>query len=249
MLARKHHPDVSQTGDDSTQDFARIVEAYEILKSPKRRAMYDMQLLTGSLNGNGNGNGESVMNSANLHAQKLRRMTLEHRYNKIVDAMFDAERRETFARQKVIFPVVGLFVTTFIVAFIKPALWPAAGMPGKIILVTLFTVAVLHLYRRLKAGFERFTHDEEAVHESILGESNKPEPAGYPRFTATAFLLCGLALSFFLGLAAASIVLPSPTDFFQPVFSDSIRPEAVFYPPIVALLVDVMHTIALKIEG
>jgi DnaJ-class molecular chaperone len=40
-LARKHHPDSSETQDDSTDDFKAVAEAYETLSDPQRRRAYD----------------------------------------------------------------------------------------------------------------------------------------------------------------------------------------------------------------
>jgi len=46
-LARKYHPDVSA---DPTSDarMQRIVHAYEVLRDPKQRAMYDASFATGA---------------------------------------------------------------------------------------------------------------------------------------------------------------------------------------------------------
>ncbi len=38
-LAKRYHPDVAESGD--VQRFSRIVEAYEVLRCPQKRAKYD----------------------------------------------------------------------------------------------------------------------------------------------------------------------------------------------------------------
>jgi DnaJ-class molecular chaperone len=40
-LARKYHPDVSQS-PEATSQFARLSEAYRVLANPELRALYDL---------------------------------------------------------------------------------------------------------------------------------------------------------------------------------------------------------------
>ncbi|KAG5531392.1 hypothetical protein RHGRI_026122 [Rhododendron griersonianum] len=49
QLARKYHPDVSPPGrvEEYTQRFIRVLEAYETLSDPGRRAMYDRDMARG----------------------------------------------------------------------------------------------------------------------------------------------------------------------------------------------------------
>jgi hypothetical protein len=244
-LARKLHPDVNGNSEKSGEEFAELARAYEVLSNPRERAKYDHRLSNGSIH---NSN-DSVLYSDNPHAQKLRQMAIERRYNEIIDQMIAEERKETLALQKVIFPTVALFVTTFFVGVFKPMFWTSSPVIGKIILVTLFVVGVLHLFRRLKNGFQKYTYDYEALHDSIFNEVPPTKP--HSRMTAFAFLLFGIGISFAIGFWLGDylekslysinthIFLMSPIDYLQ----------FAFYPPIVALLVDIMHSLALKFES
>lgn len=47
-LAKKYHPDINNGNEDN---FKIIVEAYEILKDPRKKEAYDNQLAVGGLSG------------------------------------------------------------------------------------------------------------------------------------------------------------------------------------------------------
>ena len=49
QLARKYHPDVSPPGcvEENTKRFIRVQEAYETLADPRRRALYDRDMIGG----------------------------------------------------------------------------------------------------------------------------------------------------------------------------------------------------------
>ena len=81
-LARKLHPDVNSNSEKSREKFAEIARAYEILSNPRERAKFDTRI------SNSNGSihtTDSVFYSDNPHAQKLRQMAIERRYNEIID--------------------------------------------------------------------------------------------------------------------------------------------------------------------
>ncbi len=243
-LARKLHPDVNGNAEKSGEEFASIAGAYEVLSNPRQRAQFDNQLSnsSGSIHST-----DSVFYSDNLHAQKLRQMAIERRYNEIVDQMIAEERKETFALQKIIFAMVALFVSTFFVGIFKPMFWSNSAVIGKIILLTLFVVGVLQLFRRLQAGFEKYTYDYENLHDSILQETpvaTKP----FSRFTAIAFLIIGMGISLVIGLLLGNYLETALYPMRSAIFSQTFRLEFIFYPPIVALLVDLMHNLALKFE-
>ncbi|MBC7898975.1 MAG: J domain-containing protein [Saprospiraceae bacterium] len=243
-LARKLHPDKNNGSEQTARAFAGIAEAYEILGKPKERAIYDQKVLQAQYNGSANG--DSLFASENTHARRWRQMVYEHRYNEIIDRMIADERRESMALQKIIFPTVGLFVSTLVVAMFKPQFFTNSAIIGKIILVSLFIAGVIHLVGRIRDAFEKYTYNEDDLHESILDE-NEPAVKPYSRFAAGAFLIIGILASFVVGMVIgnyiefASITVPH-------MFSASLKPEFVFYPPIFVLFVDLVHTFALQVE-
>jgi curved DNA-binding protein CbpA len=238
-LARELHPDVSSTIDTS-DDFAQVARAYKILGDKKNRLLYDQELAKLVNAGN------SVLDSENLHAQKLRQMVLEKHYNDIVDRMLAEERTEAIALQRFVFPLVALFVSTVFVAAFRPLIWTNSAIIGKILVLTLFVVGLLHLFRRLKDGFQKFTY-EDPIHESILDEDVE-EMKPYRRIKTFAFIVFGLfgcvVVGFFIGNFLEMFIATMMPNMFSP----TLKPEMIFYPPIVVLLVDLMHSLASKLD-
>jgi len=245
-LAREFHPDVNADSEKSTRNFALIAKAYEILSDAQERAFFDKQLLRIQTESS-TYNSDSVLDSDNPHARRLRQMAIEHRYNEIIDRMMDGERKETLALQKVIFPTVALFVSTCFVGIFKPALWTNSQAIGKIVLLTLFIIGVLHLVKRLRSGFQRYTYNPENLHDSIL-EEFEPEAKPYSRLTAIAFLVIGIGFSLGIGLLIGNYMEMFIASMMPKMFSATLQPELIFYPPIVVLLVDLLHSFALKMD-
>jgi hypothetical protein len=243
-LARKLHPDVNNGSEETARKFAQIAEAYEILGNPKERASYDKKRLHAMHTTSSNG--DSFFTSTNPHARRWRQMVYERRYNEIIDRMIAEERRETAARERAVYPAVALFVSTLFVVIFKPMIFINSAIIGKIIVVSLFIAGVIHLVGRIRDGFEHYTYNDEDLHESILDE-NEPRVKPYSRWTASVVLVSGLVISFFLGLLIGnyvnfvSISLPS-------MFSTTLNPEFVFYPPIIVLFVDMMHAFASRLD-
>lgn len=243
-LARKLHPDKNNGSPDKAQEFAKIAKAYEILGNPQQRADYDRRML--QVEYKITSNGESVFTSENEYARRWRQMAYERRYNEIIDRMIADERRESVALQKIIFPMVGLFVSTFAVAVFKPAFFTRSPIIGKIILFSLFVIGVIHLFSRLREAFERYTYDEN-IHDSIL-DNNEPEMKPYSRFTAVTFIVVGVFLSLGIGLLIGNYLDLFIGAMMPSVYSHTMKPEFIFYPPIVVLFVDLMHNVASKFE-
>ncbi len=246
-LARKMHPDVKGNTEESSREFANIAKAYEVLSSEQERAFFDRQLRKLQSNNSIHTN-NSVFTSDNPHAQRMRRMAFERRYNEVIDRMMDSERQESLALQKVVFPTVVLFVSTCFVGIFKPILWTKSQAFGRIILLTLFIIGVLHLFRRIRSGFDRFTYDPENLHDSIL-DYKEPEIKPYTRFKAATFLVVGIGMSLTIGLLIGNYMQFFIHGMMPKMFSATLQPEFVFYPPIIVLLVDLMHSAALKLES
>jgi hypothetical protein len=242
-LARKLHPDINNEAENAAKEFAKIAKAYEILGNPKTRADYDRRLLKEKYEAD---NG-SVFSSENQHARRWRQMAYERRYNEIIDRMIADERRETLALQKVIFPTVALFVSTFFVAMFKPLFWTNLQIIGKIVMLSLFVVGLLHLIKRLRSGFERYTYRDDNIHDSIL-EEIEPITKPYTRFTAICFLIVGVGVSLGIGLLIGNYLGLFIGATMPSFFSPTLRPEFIFYPPIVVLFVDLMHTFASRFD-
>lgn len=241
-LARLRHPDVNGGTEQAARDFALISLAYRTLSDPQERAHYDNQLrrYTADLGG-------SVIHSDNPHAQRLRRMAVQARFDRVVDRIIEAERRETFALQQAVFTTVTLFLSTFFVAFTKPPWWDSFHFFGRAGLVALAAVGLWHLAVRLKAGFDHYTYRPKSIHDSIINADGPEKP--FTRFTASTFLIVGYAVSiaaghFFREQAQYLWIF----DDLPALFGQQFRFDLLIYPPIAVLLVDTMHTIASKID-
>lgn len=243
-LARKLHPDKNDGSEETARAFASIAEAYEVLGNAKERAIYDRKL-EAAIHASPS-SGDSVLGSDNSHARRWRQMIYEHRYNEIIDRMIAEERRESMALQKIIFPIVALFMSTIVVAIFKPQLFENSAIIGKIIVISLFIAGVIHLVGRLREALERFTYTEDEIHESILDDGEKKRKPMSKLFAGTC-LVSGLAASFLFGLYIGQhmefLSITTPT-----MFSNSLKPETVFYPPIFVLIVDLVHTIASQFD-
>jgi curved DNA-binding protein CbpA len=245
-LAREMHPDVNNDSKEATREFAMIAKAYEVLSNKQERAYYDRQLRKAQSAGSIHTT-DSVFYSNNLYASQLRQMAIERRYNKIIDRMMEAERKETLALQRVIFPTVALFVSTCFVAIFKPLFWTNSEAIGKIILLTLFIVSVFHLVKLIRYGFQHYTYTSENLHDSIL-EKIQTESKPFSRVRAASFLLIGVGISLVIGLIIGNFMQATIALLMPKLFSPTLQLEFIFYPPIFVLLVDVMHSFATKVD-
>ncbi|HUF04134.1 MAG TPA: J domain-containing protein [Aridibacter sp.] len=241
-LARRKHPDVNDGDPSASREFAQIAKAYQILSNPKERAAYDKLMLRETF-----ASRDSVFNSDNPHARRARQMAYERRYNAIIDRMIEEERREAKALQKVIFPVVALFVSTIFTSALKPEFWSDSNVLGKIVIFTLFVVGVLHLVKRLQAGYERYTYSSEDIHDSIL-RGIEEESRPFSRIAATSFLVSGMIFSIVLGLLVRPLLVRVESASLAGMISETLTPELIFYPAIVVLLVDLLHSVATRFE-
>ncbi len=243
-LARKLHPDRNNGSKETALKFAAIAEAYEILGNANERVLYDRRLVDAQFSENGNGG--SGFAATNPHAKRWRQMVYEKRYNDIIDRMIAEERGEAMAFQKAVYPLVALLVSLILATALKPRIFENSEIIGRIIIVSLFVVGIIHIIGRVRSGFERYTRSDDHIHESILDDNERREKP-YSSLAAAAVLISAVILSLGVGfligtqLDFASLALPS-------MFGKTVRPEFIFYPPIVTFFVDLMHLVASKFE-
>ncbi len=242
-LARQLHPDKNQGSEETALKFAAIAEAYEVLGNSRQRTRYDKRLLevTASMNGS-----DSVLGSENRHAQRWRQMVLDKRYNDIIDRMIAEELREAMAFQKAIYPLVALLVSSVLVTAFKPKIFAESSVIGRIIIVSLFIIGIILIIERIRTGFEKFTESDDDIHASILDDA-EPKRKPYSRLVTAFSLLGSVLLALGIGLVIgwqtnfAANMLPS-------MFSTILGPEFLFYPPIITVFVDLMHTLASRFD-
>jgi hypothetical protein len=238
-LARERHPDLNGGSEAAAREFALISLAYRTLSDPQERAYYDSRLARGSES--------SILSSNNPHARRMRNMAAQVRWDRAVDLCLEAERQETFARTQAVFTTVSLFLSTFIVAMLKPRFWQSFdGYTGRAVLILLFVVGLWHLGSRLRDYFDRYTYRPKIIQDSIIKGEDLPDKP-FTRSTAAAFLCLGsmacLAAGLFVGVHTYYIV--EDLAFF---FDQQVRLDMLFYPPIAVLIIDTMHAIASKID-
>jgi DnaJ-like protein len=249
-LARKRHPDVNRGSEKAAREFALLSLAYHTLIDPQERAFHDQQLVRPQA--------ASILHSDNPHAQRVREM--QARWDRVVNQILENDRRDSIARQRAVFTTVSLFLSTFFVAMIKPPLWQSFGLFGRAILVTLFMTGVWHLIRRLREYFRYYTYRPDDIHYSIT-EEKEPAPKPFTRFSASAFLVGGYAVSLGIGLLIgwhAEDFFSDLTLLFRHVPSIGggsssatamLISDLLLYPPIAVLIVDTMHGLASRIDA
>jgi hypothetical protein len=254
-LARLRHPDVNRGSESAASEFALLTKAYRVLIDPQERAYYD-EKLTAILN-----SGYSILNSNNPHARRARNLTVQAKWDRVVDEVLEQDRQENRERQRAVFTTVSLFLSTFFVAMIRPQLWGTLGFVGGAIVLTLFVIGVWHLATRLREYFNHYTYRPKSIQDSIMRDDEKPEQP-YTRLSAYTFLLVGYTLSVGFGLLIgwhAQEFLNGMSVFFRHVegvqssmlFVSStalLIPDLVVYPPIAVLIVDTMHAVTSRID-
>lgn len=248
-LARQRHPDLNNGSEKAARDFALLALAYRTLADRRERASYDAlrDAEHRRLREFGRRPYASVFQTDNPHARRMRVAAAQARYDRAIDLLLDQERRETMARAKAVFTTVTLFLSTFIVAMLKPRFWQNFdGYLGRTILLALFLVGLWHLASRLRESFELYTYSPKPIQASIMHGDEKPEQP-FTRMTALSFLVIGYAASLGAGLFAGVHMYYVVSDL-AVFFDRQLRPDLLFYPPIAVLIVDTMHAVASKID-
>ncbi len=242
-LARKLHPDRNNGRKDTVHKFAAIVEAYEVLGNAAERVKYDRLLVDAKYLNQANNN--TFFQSANPHARRWQKMVFDKRYNDIIDRMAAEERKEAMAFQKVVFPAAALFISAVLTTALKPVIFANTAIIGEIIIVALFIVSLIHLSGRVRDGFDRYTETSDGIHESILDE-NERTTKRFPRVPAAAALVGALVFCLTTGFLIGTQMMFA-ADSLPMAFGHELTAEFVFYPPIVALFVDIVHSIVSRL--
>jgi hypothetical protein len=124
---------------------------------------------------------------------------MQARWDRVVNQILENDRRESVARQRAVFTTVSLFLSTFFVAMIKPPLWQNFGVfrPGdsRDIVhdrrVASDSAAARVLSHYYTIGLTTFI--------TRLRRREKAAPKPFTRFSASAFLLGGYAVSLGIG--------------------------------------------------
>jgi hypothetical protein len=255
-LARERHPDVNGGSENASREFALLSKAYRVLSDPQERAYYDQQVAEQS------DAGYSFLRSNNPHARRARNLTVQARWDRIVDEVLERDRQENRERQRAVFTTVSLFLSTFFVAMLRPHLWEMFDYAGRAIVLTLFVIGVWHLTTRLREYFEHYTYKPKSIQDSIMRDEEKPEQP-FTRFSAYTFLLVGYSVSIGIGL----LVGWHAEDFFHGLtmllrhnvnavqsnmlfYSSTalLIPDLVVYPPIAVLIVDTMQALTARMD-
>lgn len=244
-LARRHHPDVNGGSEQAAREFALISLAYRTLSDPQERAYYDNQIARRGEDASADSS--SVFHTDNPHARRMRRVAVQARMDKVVDNLIEAERRENFAMQRVVFTTVSLFLSTFFVSVLRPRLWDHFSFVGRAVMVALFCVGLWHLVMRLREYFERYTYQRSSIHDSILQEAEGPGKP-FTSFAASSFLIVGYAASLGIGLLLGEQMNSTILGAVPFFFDTEIRPHLIFYPPIAVLVIDTLHGVAARID-
>jgi hypothetical protein len=222
----------------------------------QERAYYDEQLTTQR------DSGYSILNSNNPHARRARNLTVQARWDRVVNEVLERDRQENRERQRAVFTTVSLFLSTFFVAMMRPHLWETFGYLGRAIVLTLFVIGVWHLVTRLREYFDHYTYRPKNIRGSLMQDEEKPEQP-FTRFSAYTFLLVGYGVSVAIGL----VVGWHAQDFFGDLtmlfrhkvevvqsnmlfFSSTalLIPDLVVYPPIAVFIVDSMQAVTARID-
>lgn len=255
-LARVRHPDVNGGSESAAREFALLSKAYQVLMDPQERAYYDEKLASRAKSG------YSILHSNNPHAQRARNLTVQAKWDRVVNEVLERDRQENRERQRAVFTTVSLFLSTFFVAMIRPQFWETQSYAVRAIILTLFVISVWHLATRLREYFRHYTYRPKSIQDSIMRDEEKPEQP-FTRFSAYTFLLVGYALSVGVGL----LVGWHAQDFFNDLtmlfrhrveevqtslltYSTTVLliPDLLVYPPIAVLIVDSMQSLTSRMD-
>ncbi len=233
-LARKYHPDVNAE-PSAAGEFARITEAYQTLIDPQRRAYYDR---TGTAASSSAARSRRAASST-AAARAARRAYYQARADRIVNEWLEREREESRWRGQAVYTTVALFLSTFMVAMLKPSIFGALPVWWQIGLTLLFFIGVWHLGRSIKRQLDHYTYRPVMI---SLMRYRKPEEQ-FSRGAALAFIGGGYLLSLATGMLIGVLTEDFTSQIFGAPSLENLIFGVLFYPPIIVLIVDLMYQV------
>jgi hypothetical protein len=235
-LARERHPDVNGGSQRSAREFAAISLAYRTLGDPERRTQYDAARQRRRL-------ASFAPSPNNPYLARMRTVAAQARMDRAMDRLFALDRSENLAFQRVVYPIVALLFSAFLAALLRPYFWRGSGVVGRCILCALFIAGLSHLWGRLNFGLSRI---------SAASAGKAKENGGTGRHTTPLKTIVTIALaaacSFAIGLFISSQVQYVILQQFPFFFDSQIHLELLLYPPICVLIIDTLHSLALRLD-
>ena len=230
-LARLQHPDLNGGSPDAARAFAQISQARDILIDPKRRAAYDAQRNAYVTRG-------AYAPVVNPTVETyVRRAQADARIRQNLDKFLMIEREEARALQQAVFPIVAFLFAMLFVPLVRPHFWHSSGWIGRTVILVLATTGVWHTVSNIWRAIKLHTDDGPTV-----------DPKRWSRRQAILFILlaalgCGL-LGTLIGISFSDSLLTA-----MPMFFDrAIRLELLFYPWIMVLLIDGVHSLSQRLD-
>jgi curved DNA-binding protein CbpA len=241
-LARERHPDVNGGSEQAARAFAELALAYRILSDAQERAYYDAR------RERQNERGFSPQRRSTAGTGRARRVRAQVRTNSVIENLRAQDRRETLMLQRAVYPIVALFLSALFAPVLRPYFWQSFGPLGRTTMATLALIGLWHLVTRLKSWIERYSYRADpALDQFEQREIALEKP--FTRQAAYAFITLGPLASFILGIYLGEHTQYNPILMAMPLFFDpKLHPELLLYPPIIVLIVDTLHTLALKMD-
>lgn len=229
-LARLQHPDLNGDVPGAAKAFVQISHARDVLLDPKRRAAYDAQ--------------RNAYVARGVYAPVVnptvdtyvRRARADARIRENLDKFLTIEREEARALRQAVFPIVAFLFAMFFVPLVRPHFWLSSGWIGRAVLLVMVSIGVWHTVSKIWGAIKLYTDD------------GPTEGTRWSRRQAVLLILlaatgCGV-LGTLIGTYFSESLLSAMPMFFDP----SIRLELLFYPWIMVLLIDGMHSLSQRLD-
>jgi len=149
------------------------------------------------------------------------------------------EREESKWRRQAVYTTVALFLSTFMVAMLKPSIFGALPTLWQIALTVLFGIGVWHLGSNIKRQLDHYTYRPVMI---SLMRYRKPDER-YSRGAALAFIGGGYLLSLGTGMLIGALTEDFTSQLFGAPSLENLIFGVLFYPPIIVLIVDMMYQV------